>query len=71
MASCGAHCRACDRCFSGTKAFDAHRAGSFRDGERHCLDPEGVEKLTARPGACRVDRRPAKATVYGSPDRET
>lgn len=71
MASCGAHCRGCDCCFSGTKTFDAHRTGSFKNHERRCLDPEGVEKLVGRPGTCRVGAKAEKTTVYGSLERET
>lgn len=71
MVSCGAHCRGCGTCFSSTKTFDAHRTGSFRDHERHCLDPAEVTRLVARQGVCRVGPETVKTTVYGSPDRET
>lgn len=51
-ARCNAHCRGCDRCFTGTSAFDRHRSGPFE--ARECLDPDGVKKLYAHDGSCDV-----------------
>lgn len=36
-------CPSCRRMFSSISSFDLHRAGSFRDRSRHCL--EQLEQL--------------------------
>jgi hypothetical protein len=40
---CTHHCSNCDSHFSSLAAFDLHRAGDFRTGQRHCLDPEDIK----------------------------
>jgi hypothetical protein len=59
---CQAHCRSCGRCFTGDRAFEAHRMGSFSDpaDPRRCA---GAEDIHGRPvleaatelGRCEVD----------------
>lgn len=64
---CTYHCRGCGSHHASLKAFDAHRAGTHRDG-RYCIDPAGVDGLTARqPGICDVAGPTPEVgvTVYG------
>ena len=49
MSACVSHCCACGSHFSGDRAFDAHRAGSHRDGTRTCLDPIDARDASGRP----------------------
>lgn len=65
--SCSGHCRACDRCFTSTKAFDLHRVGDYKDNSRRCADPSEVEKLAEGvKGVCKVqDRHTHITTVFG------
>ncbi len=37
MECCGAHCKACNRCFYNTRAFTEHRVGSFEQSTRRCM----------------------------------
>jgi hypothetical protein len=39
VARCVSHCRSCDRCFHGDRAFDLHRQGSHQAGARRCVHP--------------------------------
>jgi len=53
---CRAHCPACGGHFTSDAAFDAHREGSHRDGERRCLEPEGVPclRVVTDSGRCEI-----------------
>jgi len=53
---CRAHCPACGGHFTSEAAFDAHREGSHRHGERHCLEPEGVPclRVVTDSGRCEI-----------------
>jgi hypothetical protein len=62
---CQAHCRSCGRCFTGDRAFEAHRIGAFDDpaDPRRCAGAEHLEAAHGRPvleaatelGRCEVD----------------
>lgn len=55
---CRSHCPSCGAHFTSDGAFDAHRAGSHREGDRHCLDPEPVEglRVVTDSGRCEISR---------------
>jgi len=54
-ASCSDHCATCGRHFTGTEAFDWHRAGDYAT-ERRCLDPHDVPRLAVATatGRCEI-----------------
>jgi hypothetical protein len=62
---CQAHCRACGRCFTGARAFERHRFGSFDDpaDPRRCAGAQDLEDIHGKPvlevatelGRCEVD----------------
>jgi hypothetical protein len=62
---CQAHCRACARHFTGDRAFDLHRIGSFDDADnpRRCAGAGDLEAIHGKPvlevatelGRCEVD----------------
>lgn len=43
---CRSHCAVCGSHFSGDEAFDLHRRGSYKDGERYCEEPEDATHQT-------------------------
>lgn len=57
--TCKAHCRNCDRCFAGDRAFDAHRMGSHDASGiegRRCLNPvqDPRDRFDVETGECRI-----------------
>ena len=44
--NCQCHCTACNGCYSGVAAFDAHRSGP--PDARVCLDPADVKRLQVK-----------------------
>jgi hypothetical protein len=62
---CQAHCRSCGRCFTGDRAFEAHRIGAFDDPNdpRRCAGVQDLEDIHGRAvlevatevGRCEVD----------------
>lgn len=64
--ACNTHCTTCGRCFSGTIAFDAHRAGT--PDTRHCVNPALVRDAKGRPVL--VPKTPAGRCSLGNPPQE-
>jgi hypothetical protein len=57
--TCSSHCRTCGRHFAGDGAFDRHRAGDPKKGDkgldgRHCTNPENDKFFEAVTGDCRI-----------------
>jgi hypothetical protein len=65
-------CRSCGRGFAGTKAFDAHRIGSFRvptddPRGRRCLDPAGDPRFEYTSGIDAIGdpQKPREIKIWG------
>jgi hypothetical protein len=71
---CKAHCASCGSHFRSTTAFDLHRAGSHRQGTRHCLDPDDVGGLVLRTdsGRCEIypDRLMDGVLIWRTPETD-
>lgn len=60
VSGCTDHCRACNRHFSGLRAFDAHRGGPWH--ARQCKDPARVSvdgvKMRSKIAYCKIQDHP-------------
>lgn len=60
---CVSHCRSCGGHFTGDRAFDRHRAGDFKKGERHCIDPTEDDWFEETIGSCKVTAEPHDGVI--------